>query len=71
MSDFDVSEGPFPIHDFGSLESHPQTCGVARITDRNRNGIVTRILGGQEAMQGRWPWQVAILNKLNVCTYLM
>jgi len=43
-----------------------QTCGVARITDQNRHGISMRILGGREALKGRWPWQVAILNSLGV-----
>jgi len=43
-----------------------QTCGVARITDLNRNGIAMRILGGKEARKGRWPWQVAVLNRMQV-----
>jgi hypothetical protein len=54
------SDGPFPIED------DKPTCGVARITDLNRNGIAMRILGGREARRGRWPWQVAVLNRLQV-----
>lgn len=64
------SEGPFPLaDDYDHLDASP-TCGVPRITALNRNGIAMRILGGQEAKQGRWPWQVAVLNKMNVnkCT---
>lgn len=58
----------FPGNDYDHLDS--PTCGVARITDRNRNGIAMRILGGQETQQGRWPWQVAVLNKMNVIIHL-
>ncbi|OXA61736.1 Chymotrypsinogen 2 [Folsomia candida] len=52
------SEGPFPVDDYDHLGASP-TCGVAWSTDRSRNGIATRILGGQEAQRGRWPWVVA------------
>ncbi|ODM95536.1 Chymotrypsinogen 2 [Orchesella cincta] len=63
---FSETVGPFPIsQDYGNneFEENP-TCGVARITDANQSGLVLRILGGRETRKGKWPWQVALLNRM-------
>ncbi|CAG7732598.1 unnamed protein product [Allacma fusca] len=39
-------------------------CGVARVKDNDGQGLMLRILGGSEAQKGRWPWQVAVLNRM-------
>lgn len=43
------------------------TCGIPKIPESNIfQGLSRRILGGSEVQKGRWPWQVAILNRMQV-----
>ncbi|XP_014674731.1 PREDICTED: serine protease 30-like [Priapulus caudatus] len=37
----------------------PLECGLMR----NSTGVNTRIYGGRQSVAGRWPWQVALLNR--------
>ena len=43
-------------------------CGIA-----NHTGVwsLRRIIGGHPTQKGRWPWQVAILNRFKVLGHLM
>lgn len=34
---------------------------------RNRMREMIRIIGGRPAPPGKWPWQVAVLNRYKVC----
>lgn len=39
-----------------------EKCGIPGVKDMSTN---LRIIGGREATKGRWPWQVAVLNKFH------
>lgn len=61
--------GPIPASpDYkNEIEEDDRTCGIARITDGPGNsGMALRILGGREAKKGKWPWQVALMNRMQV-----
>lgn len=47
--------------------SNPWKCGIPNIHKSSRLSYFTRIIGGRPAMQGSWPWQVAVLNRFRVC----
>lgn len=51
-------------------EEPQPTCGIARITDSGNSGMALRILGGRETKKGKWPWQVALLNRNQVKTQI-
>ncbi|XP_077285807.1 uncharacterized protein LOC143910998 [Arctopsyche grandis] len=45
----------------------PNSCGILyngrNLTARKSAWSLTRIIGGRQAPKGKWPWQVAVLNK--------
>jgi hypothetical protein len=48
----------------GALKSPNQLqCGI---TNHSITQPLLRIIGGRPAQKGRWPWQVAILNRFKV-----
>lgn len=64
-SSFEDAETPFtpPV----VTREHPPVqdqCGVPY--NVSNNALSLRIIGGRPAIRGRWPWQVAILNRFRV-----
>lgn len=60
--------GPIPSDYQNEIkDDYDSTCGIARITDsRPNSGMALRILGGRETKKGKWPWQVALMNRNQV-----
>jgi hypothetical protein len=53
----------------GALKSpHQLYCGIANHTVP---WPLLRIIGGRPAQKGRWPWQVAVLNRFKVKLFII
>lgn len=46
-------------------------CGVAGSHKNSRLSYFTRIIGGRPAVRGSWPWQVAVLNRFRVSSFMI
>lgn len=76
-----IIEEPIPNRDRNDIDTNvyhhevPQQpqCGVLYSGMNNNNTAkkslwsMTRIIGGRPAPKGKWPWQVALLNRYKVC----
>lgn len=66
--------GPIPSSPdyINEIKEEEPTCGVARIMDGPllNSGMALRILGGREAKKGKWPWQVALMNRMQVIKHV-
>jgi hypothetical protein len=50
----------------GRMEEEPHGCGVVHSNNSVYLSNMLRIIGGRPTQQGKWPWQVAILNRFKV-----
>ncbi|KAF4516915.1 hypothetical protein B566_EDAN008004 [Ephemera danica] len=47
--------------------TYEQQCGIPH--NVTNNAMALRIIGGRPAIRGRWPWQVAVLNRFRVLSH--
>lgn len=61
-SDHGYSIAPVPLNPVVAQGE----CGVTSTPSRAYSANMVRIIGGRPTQPGRWPWQVAVLNRFKV-----